>query len=84
MEFLTHVKWAPDGGNGLVEWWVNGIQYASRYTPTLYNYPDGTVSHVNYQLGYYRYRNDALFAPWDETVFFAEAKVGPTRPSVGG
>jgi hypothetical protein len=81
IEFVQHVVWSPDPSQGLVESWVNGQLIASRHTPTLYVRPDGSVSYVNYQLGYYRYNPPSLGLP-NASILVDAAKVGPTRDSV--
>ena len=40
--------------------------------------PDGRISTVAFEQGYYR-----LHADWPATVYYDDTRIGPTRASVG-
>jgi len=67
IDMAFHVRWSAQG-DGLFEWWVNGVKKASWTGPTLYYYAnngvDGAGAGQAYlQHGYYRPANQTTHRP---------------------
>jgi len=76
-DMLTHVVWSHDGQKGQVEWWLDGKLLFSQHTATLWQRPDGTIDHVNFEFTNYRLHSDM-----NSTVYYSQVKLGPSRNSV--
>jgi hypothetical protein len=78
-EVVFHVVWSNNPDVGLAEWWIDGQLLFSQRLATLFRRPGGESSLVNIDLGYYR-----MHAHWPATVYYDDARLGPTRDSVTG
>ena len=75
-DIYYQVRW--DAANtGFVNFYIDGRLAASYSGPTLYLRPDGTTDTTNFDLVNYRGH-----ASWDSTIYFDNAKVGPSQDSV--
>ncbi len=74
VDFVFRTRWATDS-SGIIEGWMDGVKRFSSARRTWY--PDGQISYVKPQLGYYR-------ANYSETaVLYLDAyKIGSTYESV--
>ena len=76
-DMLIHLIWSHDQKKGLVEWWLDGNSLYSQHVANLWQRPDGTIDHVNFEFSNYR-----VHANWNSTVYFSKVKIGPRRDDV--
>lgn len=76
-DVLIHAVWSPNSDVGLVQWWLDGKLMYSAHVADLWQQPNGSVDHPQFELNNYR-----LHASWPSTVYYGQALLGPTRGSV--
>lgn len=76
-DIVMHEIWSPDPAQGLIAWWVDGRLIFSKHVADLWQRPDGSYDHVNFDFNNYRQH-----ASWDSTVYYGRTEIGPTRRSV--
>lgn len=76
-DMLVHAVWSHDRQAGLVEWWLDGKLLYSQHVANLWQRPDGSIDHVNFEFSNYR-----IHANWNSTVYYSRVKIGPTKASV--
>lgn len=76
-DMLVHVVWSHESSKGLVEWWLDGNLLFSQHTADVWQRPDGTTDHLNFEFSNYRKHSQM-----ESAVFFSQVKIGPTKASV--
>jgi Polysaccharide lyase len=76
-DVLIHAVWSPDSKVGRVQWWLDGRLMYSAHVADLWQRPNGSVDHPEFELNNYREH-----ASWPSTVYYGQALLGPTRRSV--
>ena len=74
---LVDEKWSSDPTRGVIAWWVDGRRVFVKHLADLWQRPDGSYDHVNFEFNNYR-----MHASWDSTVYYGRTAIGPTRSSV--
>ena len=74
---VVHERWSSDPAEGLIAWWVDRRLVFARHVADLWQRPDGSYDHVNFEFNNYRQH-----ASWDSTVYYGRTEIGPTRQSV--
>jgi hypothetical protein len=76
-DFLVHVIWSHDPRKGLVEWLLDGNTIFVSHIANLWQRPDGSTDHVNFEFSNYR-----VHATWYSTIYFSRVKIGASREAV--
>ena len=74
---VVHEKWSSDAAQGFIAWWVDGRRIFAQHLANLWQRPDGSYDHVNFEFNNYR-----VHASWDSTVYYGPTAIGPSRGSV--
>jgi chitodextrinase len=77
-DVVLHVVWSPDPTVGQFEWWLDGRLVGSIHRGTLWQRPDGTYDHANFEFNNYRQHSS-----WNATVYYGKVSIGSTEASVG-
>lgn len=76
-DVVVHIRWSPDPGRGLAEWFVDGRRLLSKPLATLFRLPDGSISRTTFGVGHYR-----LTVPWTDTVYIDGVTVRASPPPI--
>jgi hypothetical protein len=88
-DMVWHIHWDwranNNSGQGLVEWWLDGVKIGSYSGPNLYYYSQLTGPGQAYlSRGYYRPTDaEAGYAQPTNNVYHAATMLGPTATSIG-
>jgi hypothetical protein len=95
LDMVWHITWdwrsTASGGQGGMQWWINGRQVGSYIGPTLLYLADapgyrgtGGANQAYLEDGYYRGNNaDAGYRQPTVSVYHAATMIGPTAASIG-